>query len=67
MTSGITDKAINKLTKMGCMVHSIQLPFILFSIHDTFYKCKMNIILKHDTIYSIIKHSIMPNTIKDIK
>jgi len=67
MTIGITDKAINKLKDMGCVVHSIQLPFILFSICDTFYKCKMNIILKHDSIYSIIRHSIIPNTIKDIK
>ena len=67
MTNGFTDSTIIKLKDMGCVVHSIQLPFILFSIHNTFYKCKMNIIIKHDSIYSILRHSKKPLTIKDLK
>ena len=67
MTIGITDKAIETLQNIGCVVYSVQLPFIIFSIHDTFYKCKMSTIIKNKSIWLIIKHSTMPLTIKDIK
>ena len=67
MTTGITDKAIEKLTNLGCKIHDIQLPFIVLSIHDTFYKCKLEDVLKHDNIHNILKNAIIPRTINDIK
>lgn len=63
----LTDTAIEKLTHFDCVVFAIQLPFIVFIFHQSFYKCTVSEILTTNDIHSILRLSRVVDTIKDLK